>query len=72
VGVWSALWIGWTLAFVVVEGAALYGKRHERDTLSANVQWLFVHNRPKWWAGGALASWFLFSGWFAWHIWFDL
>lgn len=68
---WTLLWIVWFLIFVVVEGAAIYGKRVERDTLSQNLQWLFVKDRPKWWRNLTLCLWAAFAVWFGWHIWID-
>jgi hypothetical protein len=60
-------WAVWALAGVIVEGAALYGKRHEQDTLSRNVQWIVLRGPA--WKRITAALWVGFAVWFVPHIW---
>jgi hypothetical protein len=68
-------WLTWAVVLVVsltvIEWLALAGKRHPRDTLSANVQWLVRHNRNFLVRWGTAAAWLVFAGWFLHHIWID-
>jgi hypothetical protein len=65
---WSAFWLSWAAAGVVVESLAIHGKRHPKDTLSRNLQYVLQVHRPvvRWFT---LAGWIGFSAWFADHIW---
>lgn len=68
---WSAAWLAWAGAFVVIETAALRRKgRHNDqipDTLSRNIQWLVL--RGPWVRRATLAAWAGFGIWFGFHIW---
>lgn len=57
----SIAWAGWALAFVVIEGAALFSPA-EGDTLSEHV-WTFLDGGP---ARYALVGGFLV--WLTWHM----
>lgn len=65
---WSAFWLAWVAAGIVVETAALAGKRAPRDTLSQNIQWLVRVGHPIARRVGVV-GWFVFAVWFADHIW---
>jgi hypothetical protein len=60
-------WALWALAGVAVEGAALWGRRHPKDTLSRNIQFVVLGSTAK--SRITLAGWVGFSVWFAHHIW---
>jgi hypothetical protein len=72
---WTKLWLLWAailvVGFTIIEWAALAGKRHERDTLTANVQWLVRHRRHPLVRWGSAAGWAVFAVWFLHHIWID-
>ena len=68
-------WAAWAAllaaGFAVVEWMALSGQRHERDTLSANVQHVVRHDRHPLVRWGTAAGFAAFSAWFVHHIWID-
>lgn len=63
---WPWFWAVWALAGVIVETAAIAGRRVPRDTLSRNIQWLVLRPGIR---RISLAGWAAFSVWFAFHIW---
>lgn len=66
----SWAWAAWGLSFVVLESIAFLtrGDTERIDTLSRNIQWLFTE-RGKKLKRTSLIGWFIFSAWFAFHIW---
>lgn len=69
----SVFWLAWALVlavgFALAEGIAMAGKRHPKDTLSRNLQWLVRNNRTTVVRWGSAAAWLVFAGWFFHHIW---
>jgi len=65
-------WLIWGLillvGFAVVEWIAVAGKRHERDTLTSNIQYWLKKDRPTWVAHVSIGVWAAFSVWFAVHL----
>lgn len=66
---WGAWFVVLAVGFTVVEWLALKGKRHERDTLTSNIQWAVKKDRPEWVKWGSAFAWVGFAAWFTHHIW---